>query len=392
MKINKTLTALIAGASFGLSGQVFAEGTAAGTTITNTVTLGYTVSTVPQTDLTLDVDFLVDTKVDFNLSNDETATVKVTPKGNNYISTYTLNSDSNDTLDFSLATTDLGAGDQDFLTGTVKDNFQLDANLSIFVEEGTTLGYQPLVDTATTVENLGAEASVKIYVIVTTAISDTQVDGDIAAIELAATALQSDGSAIPDQATSTFTPGTKQFVIADPDLDKKEVLNTAFEVGTANFTDPTDATDTDKFTLTVKVINDLLCDTTLSSTSTDDNSAGCTVSTNRATGIANTYVPKAIPGAMVEFTLKAKNSGSIDATAVQFSENLSTVTDDDPLITFAIVQNSLNTANIGITFPGAGTGTATPVSTDSTTNLLDVDVTTFEVGDDITITFTAIIE
>ena len=72
MKINKTLTALIAGASFGLSGQVFAEGTAAGTTITNTVTLGYTVSTVPQTDLTLDVDFLVDTKVDFNLSNDET--------------------------------------------------------------------------------------------------------------------------------------------------------------------------------------------------------------------------------------------------------------------------------------------------------------------------------
>ena len=77
MKLNKTLIALAAGASFGLSGQVFAEGTIAGTDIENTVTLGYTVNTVPQTDLTQTATFKVDSRVEFTFTMDETETVKM---------------------------------------------------------------------------------------------------------------------------------------------------------------------------------------------------------------------------------------------------------------------------------------------------------------------------
>lgn len=390
MKLNKNIMALATAAAFSFSGQAFAEGTAAGTTIQNTVTLGYTVNTVPQDNVTQNASFLVDTKVDFNLTNDESTTVKVTPNGNNYVSTFTLTSASNDTLDFDLSSADLASGSQSFLTGTVTDNIDLNTSLSIFVEEGTTAGYQSGTDTATSVNDLDADANIKVYVVVTTAIGATLTDADIAAIALTADALQSDGSAIPSNNADTFVAGTKQFVIADADLDASETTNTAFEVGTARFTDPDDATDTAKFKLDVTVINDPMCDTGLTSASTADYTSGSCP--NAVMGAS--YIPKAIPGAMVEFTLKAKNSGSIDATDVTFSKDLSTVTDNDPLIAFAIVQNSLNTANVGVTFTkGPGTNDPTRSATDSsTTNELVVDVDTFETDDTIEITFTAIVE
>lgn len=382
MKLNKSIMALATAAAFGISGQAFAEGTLAGTSIDNTVTLGYTVNSVAQDDLTQNTAFLVDTKVDFALSDVETATVKVTPNGNNYVATFLLSSDSNDTLDFDLSTSDLANGTQSFLAPlTVEDNFQLDANLSIFVEDGTTPGYQSAEDTATSVDDLAAEDTVNVYVVVTTAIDAAQADKDIAAIELTATALQSSGAAIPDNGSDAFIQGTKQYVIAEAGLDGIDTLNVAFEVGTAKFTDPDDLSVTPaKFTLDVIVINDPMCDTGLTSTSTADHSAGGT-----CPDAAATYIPKAIPGAMVEYTLKAKNSGSINATAVEFSEDLSTIGDIDGDLTEDLVQNSLD--NVAVTFTGAGADTD-----NSTSNVLEIDVDTFAVDDEITITFTAIVE
>jgi len=378
MKLNKTLTTLAVSASFGLSGQAFALGTGAGTDITNTVTLGYTVNTVEQTDLTQNATFKVDTKVDFNITNDETETVKVTPKGVNYISTYTVTSTSNDALGFNLSTADLATGTQDFLTGTVEDNIQLNASLSIFVEEGTNAGYQSGEDTAVNITGLAADDSVKVYVIVTTPIADTLVDGDIASIALTASARQSDGSAIPDHNDDAFDPITKQYVVATASLTE----NTAFEVGTAKFTDPDDATNSDKFTIDVTVINDPMCDAGLTSASTADYSAG---NCPNNTVVNNTYKPKAIPGAMVKYTLKAKNSGSAAATAVSFVQDLADIGDADSDTSLDLVQNSLD--NVSVTFTGAGNDTD-----NSTANVLTVDVDSFAKDDVITITFTAIVE
>lgn len=67
MKLNKTLTALAVGASFGLSGQAFAAGTEAGTVITNTASMTYTVGSTPITESD-DAKLTVDTKVDLTFS------------------------------------------------------------------------------------------------------------------------------------------------------------------------------------------------------------------------------------------------------------------------------------------------------------------------------------
>jgi hypothetical protein len=379
MKLTKTLTALAVGASFGLSGQAFAEGTLAGTDIENTVTLGYTVNTVAQTALEQTASFKVDTKVNFTLTMDETETVKITPKGTGYIANYTLTSTSNDVLGFALTSTDLATGTQSFdlaVAVDVEDTIQLNANTSIFVESGANAGYQIAEDTATAVTALAADGTAEIYVVVDTAVPDTFVDADIASIALTANAKQSDGStALVNNNNDAFVAGTKQFVI----VKDTQTKNTAFEVGSAKFTDPDDATDATKFTIDVTVINDPLCETLLTSASTGDFSAGACPNMPAA------YIPKAIPGAMVKYTLKAKNSGSVAATGVSFVQDLADIDDTDLDSNLDLVQNTLD--NVAVTFTGTGTDTD-----NSTANVLTVDVDTFAKDDVITIDFTAIVE
>jgi hypothetical protein len=392
MKINKTLTALIAGASLGLSGQAFAAftapstQTAAGTSISNTVSLDFTVDSVVQDQVSsVPVSFLVDTRVDLAIQINDTSEVTIRPNGNGYYSTFSLANLSNEVLDFDLSTADLSGTGIAFLNGTVDDTFDLDANLEIFVESGANAGYQSTEDTATSVDTLaiysGTGDEVVIYVVVTANVSASQEDGDLSAVALTATARQVDGSPIPDQTTIAFDKDTKQFVLADAGFDGFASVNTAFEVGTAKFTDPLDANDTNKFTMTVRVINDPVCDSSLTAASSDDYfTVGCPA------GAPINYKPKAIPGAMVEYTISAKNSGSVNADSVTFSEDLSTIADVDGDLSIDLVQNSI--ANV------VGTSTGTPtIATDTTdSNLLDVEFSVIAPDDVVTVTFTAIVE
>lgn len=387
MKLNKTLTALAIGASFGLSGQAFAIGTIAGTEITNTVTVGYTVNAVAQTNVTQTATFKVDTEVNFTLTMDESETVKITPNGSGYIANYTLTSLSNDKLGFTLTSSDLtGSQDFDLTTAiTVADTVQLNANISIYVEDGTTSGYQVGEDTNTTITNLDADGTAEIYLVVDTAVPGTFEDKDIASIALTANAKQSDGtSTLENDNDEAFIAGTKQFVIVRDTLTK----NTAFEVGSAKFTNP--ANDAEKFTIDVTVINDPLCDTGLTSVSSVDYSAG-------ACPDMPAYKPKAIPGAMVKYTLKAKNSGSVGATGVSFVEDLNDIADTDALGGKDLVQNSLD--NVSVSFSDEGNSvtinsiTYTAAAVDnSSNNILTVDVNAFNNQQQITISFTAIVE
>jgi len=393
MKFNTQLKALAAATAIGLSGHAMAEGTAAGTSIENTVTLGYTVNTIPQTDLSQTADFTVDTKVDFTLEMNETATIKITPEGTNYVAGYTLTSTSNDILGFALTLDDLASGTQsiDYATPADEtDSVDLGAAVALYVEDGTTAGYQSAEDTATVVTNLAADDAVNIYVVIATAPdANTLSDGDIAALGLTADAKESDGTTdLTDNSADAFLEDTKQYVFITTTLTK----NTAFEVESASFTDPDDVTNTAPFTLTVNVINDPICDTDLASnTAATDYSSG----TPDCPDAAASYIPKAIPGSMVEYTLKAKNSGSQDATNVTFEFDLSTVTDDDPDVTFALVQDTLSNPNV--TFSTTPAPTEEIVNAAATTvtengNVYTVTVPTFASGEDIEITFTAIVE
>ena len=309
---------------------------------------------------------------------DETETVKITPKGTGYVAGYTLTSTSNDELGFALSSADLAAGTQSFDAATafnVTDT--VDLTVAAYVESGANAGYQSGEDTATAVTALAADGTAEIYLVVNSTVPDTFVDEDIASIALTATAKQSDGTSnLANNNDDAFLAGTKQFVIVISEVTK----NTAFEVGSADFTDPDDATNEDKFTIDVTVINDPLCDTTLTSASSADYSAGTCPNMPAA------YIPKAIPGAMVKYTLKAKNSGSVSATGVSFVQDLADIgSADTPDLNLDLVQNSLD--NVLSTFVGAGTDTD-----NSTANVLTVDVDTFAKDDVITIDFTAIVE
>lgn len=99
MKMNKTLTALVASATMGLSGQAMAAGTPAGSQVTNTVTLDYSVSGTAQNQIDDSTQFIVDNKIDMTFTTALTGASTVIP-GADLSPTYTLQNDSNDSQSF----------------------------------------------------------------------------------------------------------------------------------------------------------------------------------------------------------------------------------------------------------------------------------------------------
>ncbi len=103
MKINKTLTALIAGASIGMSGQAFSAGTTAGDDIVNTVSMSYKVGTSTLNATPATQTFKVDTKIDLTFTWEDGGLVTGTAA---------------DAVPFKLQVTNTGNDTQNFQFGT----------------------------------------------------------------------------------------------------------------------------------------------------------------------------------------------------------------------------------------------------------------------------------
>src|SRR5687768_10524507 len=85
------------------AGPAFAAGTAAGTTITNTVTVEYEVAGIDQDDETASDTVTVDRKVDLDVARTDNTATTVTPGETSQAVTFQVENLSNDTLDFELA-------------------------------------------------------------------------------------------------------------------------------------------------------------------------------------------------------------------------------------------------------------------------------------------------
>jgi hypothetical protein len=179
--INKTsgsprLVALMAGAALlGLVSQsAMAAGTAAGDTISNTATVGYSIGGVSQTAITSTAaTFLVDAKINLTVSGG--ANTDVLPNATAQVSTFTVTNNSNSPLDFSLSLVSAIAGDDFDPTGC-----------AVYVENGTTGGFQSAEDTATYIDELAKDASKSVYAVCN--IPAGLVDADVANVGLVATA------------------------------------------------------------------------------------------------------------------------------------------------------------------------------------------------------------
>ncbi len=331
MKINKTLTALVAGASLGLSSQAMAAGTASNVTITNTVTLDFSVGLVPQTQLVKPVSFLVDNKVDLDLTWQDIATLPTGIPGQTQVAfKYLLTNEGNTEQDYLLSAGELANGTA-ISPYSDTDDDDTDGNYSFYLSDGDATfepGTDDIVMAGNKIEDILADGTQEFWAVAgvpSDAVDLTQIGLEVRAM----TADKTTGLALSESTAVdknlpanintnvliAFAEGTGDSALT---LGNGGVRDGAFvdiaglDVVTANLV----------MTKAVIVKSDPV-------------------------GSAN---PKAIPGAIVTYTITVENQGRAAATGINIVDNVgaiatldtsdSSATDLDALADLIIEINS----------------------------------------------------
>jgi len=340
-----------------LTPSAWALGTASGTSISNQATIDYNVGGVNQTAILSDGDgatpgaqattFLVDDMVDLTVSTEDAGPIVVAPGGLAQVLRYTLSNTGNTTHDFLLtAVAEPNGGYLPWGPGTpVTDNFDA-GNVRIYLDAdgaSATAGYTPSTwgGTGTEtlqgyVDELPADFSITVYIVVD--IAAGQIDGDEATYGLMAQVAAGAGPGVQgaaintDDSAAADVPGTVQIVFADgagtddAATDGYFSSQSAFHVGSAQLA----------ASKTSVVISDPFNGTTN---------------------------PKAIPGAIIEYTITVSNAAGAGSTATGI-----VVTDD---LTTEVVTNGTLAFETGtwgagngiqVQAPGINGGAATALS------------------------------
>ena len=277
------------------AGQASAAGTAAGTTVSNQATVSYQVSGVSQTPVNSNTyQFVVDRKINLTVATDNGAAVAVVPGTSGNVLAFTVQNTGNGTQDFAPSALARTGGTGAF-GGT--DNVNA-AGTAVFVESGATVGYQVGEDTAIYKDELAADGTAKIYIVGDFS-SGAYADSNIASYHLLVAArVGGTAATLGGALTETSgadTPGTVDIVFADG--QGSATSNDAAR--DANFSDDSDY------------------EITAGNLSVTKTSAVISDPTNSTTN------PKAIPGAIIEYTITIANGASASAvTNVSFTDSL----------------------------------------------------------------------
>ena len=258
-----------------------AAGTAAGTVITNQVTVDYTVGGVNQNDVTASTDVTVDRKVDVTVA--ATTDTSVTPGAANQAVGFIVTNLSNDALDFQI-----GAAQ------AVGDDFDVTAPLAYYRDDtgaGTLGQFDAADDAVTHIDALAADGSVRIFV-VTPQVPGTATDSQIAGITLTATARANDGGATLGAALANAASNTAgvDTIFADGQGISDGVRDAAYSA-------------TEQFVVATAAIT-------------------ATKASRVIAGVNEFAAGAAIPGATVEFCITVSNNGSASATALTITDTL----------------------------------------------------------------------
>jgi uncharacterized repeat protein (TIGR01451 family) len=275
--------------------EVWSAETPAGTTISNQASIGYSVGGVAQATInSAAVTFVVDRKVNLTVATSDTAAVVVAPGSIKYVLTFTVTNTGNGVQDVSLASTALAGGAAKW---SGNDNVDASSAVSVYVESEATVGYQDGVDTATYIDELAPGAVKTVYIV--GVFNGAYNSNDIASYHLLATAkaggtggseggalTETSGAETPSVVDTVFADGQGSDTTNDIARDAKHSSQSDFKVLSANLS----------LTKTSSVISD---------------------PTN------NTNNPKAIPGAVVEYTITISNAaGSAAATDIAVTDSL----------------------------------------------------------------------
>jgi len=275
----------------------FAAGTAAGSTITNTVTVNYQVGGVSQTASSASDTFTVDRKVNLTVAEVGTTTTQVSPGQSAVVTTFTVTNTSNAVLDFALAAAQQTGG-----AGAHANTDTFDAtNVKIYVDTNNNGSYDAVTDLEVAyLDELAADASQTVFVVADIPLN--LATNDVAAVTLTATGREG-GAAASQGAALTETTGANT-----------AGMDTVFADGAGATDASRDAAFSAKDDWTVLAA--ALSVSKLSRVISDP--------------LNGTTNPKAIPGATIEYCIVVSNAaGSATASSVAISDPLpATVTYD----------------------------------------------------------------
>lgn len=322
--------AMAAGLALGALPQAQAALTAANTTVHNTASVAFKIGTVVQTPVdSNDATFVVDRVINLAVTADNTP-LDVVPDVAGNVLAFTVTNNSNATLDFTV--TGLQTASTTVLSpSTSADTFDM-SNFT-FVIDSNGNGSYDVTDTGTTIDNLAAGASIKVFAIAKTPI--TAANGDIAGVSVLVEALETNGDPLVNTTTANTAGMDTVFAdgdgpLTEGDYDAKLSVYGYYRVKTANISLSKSAT------VVWDPVNDV----------TD---------------------PKAIPGAKVEYCLIVANSGDSNASSVVISDNLP-----------AEVTYVAGTLRVGVAGDASSCTTATGAS--ATDSALDSDGGSFATG------------
>jgi len=316
------LKLLSASSGFGLmlafASPAYAQNTDANTLIQNTVNVNYQVGGVAQTQISALNEFRVDRKILFSVAEKTVVgTTAVTSGQTNQDVAFTIVNSSNDTLDFSLAATNttgssIGGGRGTDSIDVSNFRYAIDTN-----GNGVLDGAETFV-ASLTLDNVAKGATVHVLVR-----SDIPIatNGAVAVVQLAATALNSAGTAIVAVGdgvanTADVTSGTFQTIFAE-DLTPTQGNASRNGVSWA----------WDDYTVSAPVISVFKTSSIISD------------------GVSGSN-PKAVPGAVVEYCISVANAaGGATATNVTISDLVPTNT--------TYVAGTIR-VNATVATPGAG--------------------------------------
>jgi len=276
----------------------FAAGTAAGTTVTNNVTLDYKVGGIDQNQVSASDTFTVDRKVNLTVIETGNLATNVSPGQTAAVTVFSVTNSSNASLDFALAASQLSGGTAPH-GGT--DNFNV-GNVKMYTDTNTNGTYDPGTDQEITfLDQVGADTSRTVFVVADVPLG--RATNDVAAVRLTATAAESTSVGTLG-ATVTQTVGANTSGIDTVFADTSAGGNVA--------RDGIHFAEDDYVVLAAS----------LTATKTSR------VISDPFNGTTN---PKMIPGAVVEYCIAVANAaGSATASAINISDDVPDETTYDP--------------------------------------------------------------
>ncbi len=266
-----------------------AGGTTAGSSITNTASISYSVGGVSQPSVNSNTDsFVVDRKVNLTVAEVGSATVVVAPGQSGAYTTFTLQNTSNAVLDFALAASQTAGGTAAH-GGT--DNFDV-TGVTIYRDTNGNSTYDAGTDTAVTyIDELGIDATVTLFAVAN--VPSGLSTGDVANIRLTATGREG-GTAGSMGAALVQTAGANTAAMDTVFADAAGVADAARDAAHSDDDDYTVATAALTVTKSSSIVSD---------------------------PVNNVTNPKAIPGAVISYCIQIANaSGGAAATSVSVSD------------------------------------------------------------------------